>query len=258
MAPAPVNNPANRPTLADFDRLSQGKFNAGAIALRGNGGLKVVNNHVTMRFLNTTRLDRFEVFNVKAAFVDALKAGGVQEDRLGAIRARLGIQGGLTVNDDLAAREKLVAKPLTREEVRDILDGFREELGAALGPARPGAGLEANRRIARETNTASGMDAGTRDPQVATFHEAVRELALGKRLGAATRPFAAELDQVLDPRMRNIPRESMLKNFRLYVEEAEGKLVVTHRIRRHDVSVEIPGMTRDELLKRVKELLGTL
>ncbi len=123
-----VNSHMNGPTLADFDRLSRGKFNAGAITLGGSGGLKVVNRHVTMTFLNTTKLDRFQVFDVKTAFVNALRDSGLSTGRLEGIRARLGIPSRIGVKEDLGEIEKLAAKPLTRQEVRDILREFKAEI----------------------------------------------------------------------------------------------------------------------------------
>ncbi len=115
-----LNNSTGGMSLEDFNRIASGKYNAGVVSFDGKGGLKAVNNHVTMRFLNTAQVDKFEVFAVKTAFLKALEDKGVDATMLNVIRGRLGLNKDLVFTGETSLG--LAEKPLTRQEVRKIID----------------------------------------------------------------------------------------------------------------------------------------
>ena len=124
-------------TLDDFRALANGDYNAGQIdfATDGDGkvtGLRKVNHHVTMRFLNTEEIGAQRAVAVKEAFIKALSGGGVLPENIAMIREKLGIAAdtNTTVAEAGAALKRRYA-PLTREQVRDIL---RHDSGLALLP----------------------------------------------------------------------------------------------------------------------------
>ena len=78
-------------SLRQFQEISSGKFNAGEVKLASETEIGKVNSHVTMKFLNTTRMSHQEVLAIKNAFVRALKSGGVGRDELSRIREELGL-----------------------------------------------------------------------------------------------------------------------------------------------------------------------
>jgi hypothetical protein len=64
-------------TLDQFRAISNGSYNAGQIDFTTNDngevtGLKMVNHHVSMKFLNTDSMDVKRVVAIKEAFIKAL------------------------------------------------------------------------------------------------------------------------------------------------------------------------------------------
>lgn len=145
-------------SIANFQKMANGKYNAGELTLDKNKNLSIVNNHVTMRFLNNKTVDPTSLRAVKEAFVAALKDGGVEADAIASVRAEL----GLVPNADGSA-PKSAFKPLTRVVVRDILDRYSSQINAGKDKAvvsnRYAGGnanvQEKNREIAREVNLAT-------------------------------------------------------------------------------------------------------
>ncbi len=121
-------------SLADFNRIASGTYNAGQIdiatAKDGSQSLVKVNNHVWHTSRNTVQLAPERVLEVKEAFIAALKDAGVEETvALAAIREELGMPAGLDATEAGASARAgtLVGKrftPLTREMVRTILDKY--------------------------------------------------------------------------------------------------------------------------------------
>ena len=108
-------------TISDFQKISNGSFNAGDITLTSSGKLDKVNNHVgILKGLNTKSISAATTLEVKNAFVQALKNAGVDEAALAGVREELGLpQSGDTKGFDL-----LSLKPLSRAQTREILDRF--------------------------------------------------------------------------------------------------------------------------------------
>ena len=67
-------------SLAQFQAVSSGTYNAGEIRLTGQSSLGKVNNHVSKTEKNVVSLSHEEVLAVKQAFVKALREGGVSAD----------------------------------------------------------------------------------------------------------------------------------------------------------------------------------
>ncbi len=121
-------------TIQQFQKIASGKYNAGEIRLTGRNSLGKVNNHVTKTGQNVTPLSHEEVMAVKAAFVKALSSGGVDREGIARVREELGLASvGDAVDQTLGQRS---LKPLTRQQVREILDRYAATLNANV---RPGA-----------------------------------------------------------------------------------------------------------------------
>ena len=106
-------------TLQQFQSVSDGEFNAGDVHLAGQDKIEKINNHVVFTLSNKKDINTQETLAIKNAFVRALEQNGVTDEaKLGNIRQRLGLgEAGQDPADPLKA-----AKPLTRQEIREILD----------------------------------------------------------------------------------------------------------------------------------------
>ena len=54
-------------SLRQFQEISSGTYNAGEVKLTSETGIGKVNNHVTMKFLNNTKISHMEVLAIKNA-----------------------------------------------------------------------------------------------------------------------------------------------------------------------------------------------
>ena len=115
----PINLSNVNISIQKFQEISSGKYNAGEVKLTSETGIDKVNNHVTMKFLNTTKISHEEVLAIKNAFVKALKEGGVDAYELNRIRQELGLAPEKPVDRTLHERS---IKPLSRQQIREILD----------------------------------------------------------------------------------------------------------------------------------------
>ena len=106
-------------SLAEFQRLAKGDYNAGEVRLASENKLEKVNNHVHLKFLNNKTIDHAEVIAIKNAFIKALDDNGVQPERLNEIRQKLGLASSGGNWGDMS---KLSMKPLTRQQIREIID----------------------------------------------------------------------------------------------------------------------------------------
>ena len=167
-------------TLAQFNRIASGTYNAGLVDFmtdeQGNltGELTKVNNHVWKTGKNTTVLSPERILEVKEAFINALKAGGVKPEVLAKIRNELGVPAELSASADVAAKCDMLEarfKPLTRADVRKILDdyakngrGFTHESSAAVTyddtqNARRAAQLRGTGAVWRDNVNAAAVNA---------------------------------------------------------------------------------------------------
>ena len=106
-------------SLNEFQRLSQGEYNAGEVKLAGETKLAKMNNHVGSFFSNKDIISHEEVIAIKQALVKALSQNGVDADELARIRKDLGLASTDPADRDLRHRSIM---PLTRQQIREILD----------------------------------------------------------------------------------------------------------------------------------------
>ena len=118
-------------SLAQFNRIASGSYNAGQIDIQvgkdGKAELVKINNHVWSKSKNQVDLSPERILEVKEAFINALQKGGVSRESINTIRAKIGLPADMSLPTDDAQRKELLAqrfKPLSRAEVRDILDQF--------------------------------------------------------------------------------------------------------------------------------------
>lgn len=112
-------------SLAEFQRLAKGDYNAGEVRLASENKLEKMNNHVHLKFLNNKTIDHAEVIAIKNAFVKALEDNGVLPERLKEIRQKLGLASSGGNWGDMS---KLSMKPLTRQQIREIIDANAQSI----------------------------------------------------------------------------------------------------------------------------------
>ena len=92
MAVSNINLSRVNISLAEFQRMSDGKYNAGEVKLSSETGLKKVNNHIHRLGANKVEIPHEEVLAIKEAFVKALNSGGVVDPKeINKIRSELGL-----------------------------------------------------------------------------------------------------------------------------------------------------------------------
>ena len=112
-------------SLQQFEAVASGKYNAGEVKLTGEHSLGRMNNHVHMTRLNNDTISHAEVIAIKNAFIRALSDGGVDGVEIGKVRAKLGLAPSGAADAKLAERS---IRPLTRQQIREILDQYAEVL----------------------------------------------------------------------------------------------------------------------------------
>ena len=117
-------------TIDQFQRVSDGKFNAGEVRLTSETELEKVNNHVKKTWLNKESISHAEVIAIKQAFVKALREGGVGDDALRRVREQLGLSPEKAVDTKLNERS---LKPLSRQQIREILDENAAAINGTVG-----------------------------------------------------------------------------------------------------------------------------
>ena len=154
-------------SLADFNRIATGTYNAGQIdfATGKNGATELVkiNNHVWQTSKNRVQLAPERVLEVKESFIAALERGGVSAENIATIRKDIGIPAewdATAAGAEMTALAKERYTPLSRQQVRTILDeyanggrGFTRESKAAVSAKEDAA--------ARKTALAALNDAKT-------------------------------------------------------------------------------------------------
>ena len=123
-------------SLQQFEAVASGKYNAGEVKLAGQNSLDRVNNHVHFTRFNNVTICHAEVVAIKNAFVRALSEGGVSSEELDKVRAQLGLAPSGAADAKLEERSM---KPLTRQQIRDILDRY-----AGVLHVRTSAEIKAN------------------------------------------------------------------------------------------------------------------
>lgn len=115
-------------SLEQFNAAASGKYNAGELDVErksdGTTALKKVNAHVHFTLLNSAKIDPANTLEIKEAFVKALSPK-LGQQAMATVRAKLGLpaQAGGTVR-----REGHAYEPLTREQVRTLIDQYAPEI----------------------------------------------------------------------------------------------------------------------------------
>ena len=115
-------------SLDQFQKMATGDYNAGEVALKSESKLTKINNHVHRLSANTKSISHEEVLAIKNAFMKALSANGVDMVEINKIRKELGLAPDETAPKALAWRS---IKPLSRQQIRDIIDRNAGAINAA-------------------------------------------------------------------------------------------------------------------------------
>ena len=155
----PINFANVNITIQQFQQIASGKFNAGEVKLKSERSLDIINNHVRSRDENVKTISHDEVLAIKQAFVRALSQNGVGPDALNDIRRRIGLAPDPSLPVALAQRSM---KPLSRQQIRSILDEHKETINnvAGNGTIRTHAEIYArhgNEALARYEQTPSDV-----------------------------------------------------------------------------------------------------
>ncbi|MBP5791451.1 MAG: hypothetical protein J6W80_04255, partial [Kiritimatiellae bacterium] len=121
-------------SLNEFQRISSGWYNAGEVKLKNANTLDKVNNHVaTWWYDNKDDISHAETVAIKEALVKALSQHGVEGEALNRARQKLGLQPMDPSDKSLLKRSVM---PLTRQQIREILDENAETLNQSEGHER--------------------------------------------------------------------------------------------------------------------------
>ena len=228
-------------SLQQFQSISSGKYNAGEVKLASETKLDKVNNHVSRRGANVVPLSHEEVMAVKGAFVKALSSNGVAADEIARVRRELGLapEPGDAVDHALGERSM---KPLTRQQVRDILDRYADTINARPGAPRIRTAAERNARLSNEaladrTNRRNAVNDALGQSRTVSAN---RDILLFERLVAGD--FAGLFREDAE-RMAEMARQKL--------ESARAKLAANPPDnQRLHVTWELPGGQKIDLLAR--------
>ena len=158
-------------TLAQFNKIASGKYNAGFIDFKSNAAgkaiseLRKVNNHVHSTSDNKETLSPKRVLEIKEAFIAAMERAQVSQESIAHIREDLGIPKELEATGDQTSLCSLLTarfKPLTRQQVRDILDNYANG-GKGFTDASKAAVSAKDARAAQKTKNMSDSRRKTRE-----------------------------------------------------------------------------------------------
>ena len=214
-------------SLRDFNIIATGKYNAGLIDFgtnkeTGKVELVKVNDHISKKELNNVKLSPERILEVKESFLDALRRGGVDANAMKAIRAKLGVPETLSSEYSKEGQIKMIYerfRPLSRQEVRDILDKYANS-GSGVGEARRHLSLaeaeaqvkttlmpKARKALARETTALSARVAASYDYSLSHALALLTDCSLSglnkKRTYDITGPDAENRKQASADALRN-------------------------------------------------------
>ncbi|MBR5997549.1 MAG: hypothetical protein IK027_00385, partial [Deltaproteobacteria bacterium] len=118
-------------SLEQFQEIASGKYNAGEVRLTSATTLGKINNHVHRTGKNTVTLTHAEVIAIKDAFVRALSANGVDAEAVNRVRRELGLAPDGVTDTSLKKRS---VRPLSRQQIREILDSNANAINQHAGP----------------------------------------------------------------------------------------------------------------------------
>ena len=164
-------------SIQKFQEISSGKYNAGEVKLTSETSIDKVNNHVTMKFLNTTKISHVEVLAIKNAFVKALKGGGVDADELNRIRQELGLAPEKPVDKTLHERS---IKPLSRQQIREILDRNAAAINQHEGAGTIRTSQEIHAGTSERTLASRAADRNQTNAQLNTRRDIIENKEINK------------------------------------------------------------------------------
>ena len=139
-------------SLDQFQKMATGDYNAGEVALKSESKLTKINNHVHRLSANTKSISHEEVLAIKNAFMKALSANGVDMAEINKIRKELGLAPDETAPKALAGRS---LKPLSRQQIRDIIDRNAPSAGRRRSRRRRSSTGPTRQRCTTLSNTAA-------------------------------------------------------------------------------------------------------
>ena len=185
--PPPINLSNVNISIAQFQEVSSGEHNAGEVKLTGENSIDKVNHFVSRRGKNTVSQSAAEVLALKNAFVRALSNGGVDAQELARVRRDLGLQPREPVDRNLRSRS---IKPLTRQQVREILDRNAATLNATHGAGTVRTSNELYAGLAPETLA----DRKTARDRANSELSARRDIEQNERIAVFQRVIAGDVD----------------------------------------------------------------
>ena len=126
----PINLANVNLTIQQFQDIAAGKYNAGEVKLTSETSLGKINHHIGAGGTNNDTISHDEVLAIKDAFVRTLAKNGVGVNALNDIRRRLGLAPDPSSPKALVERS---VRPLSRQQIRSILDEHKDEINLATG-----------------------------------------------------------------------------------------------------------------------------
>ena len=223
-------------TLDDFDRLCSGKFNAGSLTLDATGRLGIVNNHCGLLFFlnNSAHVEvAADAFAIRQAFAKALEDAGLGEERMSEVRNRLGLR-----KDNNTYGGAACFSPLKRQEVREIMDRYIDELNANRGDGE-------QLRTHAQQRAARGFSA----EQTKSF-DRIRNSFNGENYGNVTLKFDEDMLHALDFMSKNDYKDfedEKLHRMAVFFEDFEDRITELAHTTDEDLQIwrhENPGEER--------------
>ena len=183
-----------RLTIQQFQSVSDGKFNAGEVRLTSETGIEKVNNFVGRSWKNKVSLSHAEVIAIKQAFVKALQQGGVGGEALRRVREQLGLAPDRAVDTKLSERS---LKPLSRQQIREILDQNAETINRTIGAGTIRTSAELHADVDDDTVRYRETKRNTTNAELPTRRTvtAERRISLFQALVAGDADFRPEGDR---------------------------------------------------------------
>ena len=200
-------------TIDDFQKLSSGKYNAGNIVLTSKGKLDIANNHRHWTCLNTEKIGAEEAFDTRAAFARALKESGVSDENMEKAYKRLGIYASDEHGKSYHVTGTTAFTPLTRQEVREIIDACIGDINANRAPGSKALRTDAEIH-SRYSQAKVRMQANVR---------AELNAAAGRLSGPLNEALTNTLDVLFKEDFSGCSRDSLLE-MRAFVRDFQAAL----------------------------------
>ena len=166
----PINFSNVRISIGQFQAVASGDHNAGEVKLTSETSIDRVNHHVSWRSLNKVSLSHEEVLAIKNAFIKALSDSGINVAELNRVREELGLAPMKPVDVNLHERS---IKPLSRQQVREILDRNAAAINDHLGAGTIRTSDEIYARVAARTRATRRNERDVANAELSTRRNTV-------------------------------------------------------------------------------------